>query len=43
MKVPGAVLLSLAADVVHLDEPEAAFDAMLTASERQQKSRLLAT
>ena len=41
MEVPGAVPLSLAAGVVHLDEPEAVFDAMLTGWARQQKSRLL--
>lgn len=41
MEVPGAVPLSLAAGVVHLDEPGAVFDAMLTGWARQQKSRLL--
>jgi integrase/recombinase XerC len=39
--VPGAVPLSLAAGVVHLDEPEAVLDAMLNGWVRQQKSRLL--
>jgi integrase/recombinase XerC len=41
MEVPGAVPLSLAAGVVHLDEAAAVFDAMVTGWSRQQKSRLL--
>ncbi|WP_183097493.1 tyrosine-type recombinase/integrase [Nocardioides pelophilus] len=41
MDVPGAVPLSLAAGVVHLDEPAAVFAAMVSGWERQQKSRLL--
>jgi integrase len=40
--VPGAAPLSLAPDVVHLDEPSAVFEAMLTGWARQQRSRLLA-
>ena len=41
MEVPGSVPLSLAAGVVHLDEPAAVFDAMVSGWARQQKSRLL--
>lgn len=41
LEVPGAVPLSLAAGVVHLDEPAAVFEAMVSGWERQQKSRLL--
>lgn len=41
VEVPGAVPLSLAAGVVHLDEPAAVFEAMVSGWERQQKSRLL--
>ena len=41
LEVPGAVPLSLAAGVVHLDEPTAVFEAMVSGWERQQKSRLL--
>ncbi len=42
MNVPGAAHLSLAPGVVHLDEPVAVFEAMVTGWARQQKSRLLA-
>lgn len=42
MNVPGAAHLSLAPGVVHLDEPAAVFQAMMTGWARQQKSRLLA-
>lgn len=41
MEVPGAVPLSLAAGVVHLDEPAAVFGEMVSGWERQQRSRLL--
>lgn len=41
MEVPGAVPLSLAAGVVHLDEPAAVFEAMVSGWDRQQRSRLL--
>lgn len=40
--VPGAAHLSLAPGVVHLDEPSAVFEAMLSGWARQQRSRLLA-
>ena len=36
---PGAARLALVGGVVHLDEPAAVFDAMLTGWERQQRSR----
>jgi hypothetical protein len=36
---PGAARLALVGGVVHLDEPAAVFDAMLTDWERQQRSR----
>lgn len=42
MDVPGAAHLSLAPGVVHLDEPSAVFEAMLSGWARQQRSRLLA-
>lgn len=42
MDVPGAAHLSLAPGVVHLDEPSAVFEAMVSGWVRQQKSRLLA-
>lgn len=42
MSVPGSAHLVLAPGVVHLDEPAAAFDAMLAGWSRQQRSRLLA-
>ena len=42
MDVPGAAPLSLAPGVVHLDEPSAVFEAMLSGWARQQGSRLLA-
>ena len=42
MDVPGAAHLSLAPGVVHLDEPTAVFDAMVSGWARQMKSRLLA-
>jgi site-specific recombinase XerD len=40
--VPGSAGLVLAPGVVHLDEPAAVFEAMLSGWARQQKSRLLA-
>lgn len=42
MIVPGAAHLVLAPGVVHLDEPAAVFEAMLSGWGRQQRSRLLA-
>ena len=42
MSVPGAADLVLAPGVVHLDEPAAVFEAMLSGWSRQQRSRLLA-
>jgi len=39
--VPGAAQLSLAPGVVHLDEPAAVFEGMVSGWARQQKSRLL--
>jgi integrase/recombinase XerC len=42
LSVPGSAHLVLAAGVVHLDEPSAVFEAMLSGWRRQQKSRLLA-
>ena len=42
MSVPGAAHLVLAPGVVHLDEPAAVFEAMLSGWSRQQRSRLLA-
>lgn len=42
MTVPGSAHLVLAPGVVHLNEPSAVFEAMLSGWERQQKSRLLA-
>ena len=41
MDVPGSAHLVLAPGVVHLDEPAAVFEAMLSGWSRQQKSRLL--
>lgn len=40
-EVPGSARLVLASGVIHLDEQNAVFDAMLAGWERQQKSRLL--
>jgi integrase/recombinase XerC len=40
-KVPGSAKLVLVEGIVHLDEPAAVFEAMLTGWERQQKSRML--
>ena len=42
MTVPGSAHLVLAPGVVHLNEPSAVFEAMLSGWGRQQKSRLLA-
>ena len=42
MSVPGSAHLVLAPGVVHLNEPAAVFEAMLSGWGRQQKSRLLA-
>lgn len=42
MDVPGSAHLTLAPGVVHLDEPAAVFEAMLSGWSRQQGSRLLA-
>ncbi|WP_198950083.1 tyrosine-type recombinase/integrase [Kineosporia sp. A_224] len=42
MTVPGSAHLVLAPGVVHLNEPAAVFEAMLSGWARQQKSRLLA-
>ena len=42
MSVPGSAHLVLAPGVVHLDEPSAVFEAMLSGWARQQMSRLLA-
>lgn len=42
MAVPGSAHLVLAPGVVHLDEPSAVFEAMLSGWGRQQRSRLLA-
>jgi integrase/recombinase XerC len=42
VSVPGAAHLVLTPGVVHLDEPAAVFEAMLSGWSRQQKSRLLA-
>ncbi len=42
MVVPGSAQLVLASGVVHLDEPSAVFEAMLSGWARQQRSRLLA-
>jgi integrase/recombinase XerC len=42
VSVPGSAQLVLAPGVVHLDEPAAVFEAMLSGWSRQQKSRLLA-
>lgn len=39
--VPGSAKLVLAPNVVHLDEPVAVFEAMLTGWSRQQRSRML--
>lgn len=36
---PGAASLALVRGIVHLDEPAAVFEAMLTGWERQQRSR----
>jgi len=41
LEVPGAAPMSLAPGVVHLDEPAAVFDAMVSGWARQQNSRLL--
>jgi integrase/recombinase XerC len=40
-KVPGSAGLVLVDGVIHLDEPAAVFEGMLTGWERQQKSRML--
>jgi site-specific recombinase XerD len=40
-RVPGSAGLVLVENVVHLDEPAAVFEAMLTGWERQQRSRML--
>ena len=40
-KVPGSAGLVLVEGVIHLDEPAAVFEGMLTGWERQQKSRML--
>lgn len=40
-EVPGSAKLVLAPNVVHLDEPAAVFEAMLTGWQRQQQSRML--
>ena len=42
MSIPGSAHLVLAPGVVHLNEPTAVFEAMLSGWGRQQKSRLLA-